>query len=77
MSTLWHLEVDIAGALLKSDEDLDGVFESSFGVPLTGPGVREYLEECQAKGWKVFPVGNCPTFCYQDGCPGHEESETI
>lgn len=76
MSTLWHMHWDIEGALRWSDEDLAGMMYSE-GKTQTGAEARQELLRGLAKGWKVFPVGKCPTFCYQNGCPGHEETKDV
>lgn len=75
MSTLYHVELSIEGALKKSDEELDGLMNYEDGTPLTGAEARQELLKCKEKGWRLFPVGECPEFDHQTGCPGHPESE--
>lgn len=55
------------------DEELDGLMEYEDGTPLSGAEAREHLTECLENGWRVFPVGNCPEFDHQNGCPGHPD----
>lgn len=28
------------------------------------------------KGHRVIPIGHCPDFDYQTGCPGHDQAKT-
>lgn len=47
--------------------------EDDDGRPVSDREARAYLAECQAKGWKLIPCGNCEGFDpFEHGCPGHE-----
>lgn len=42
------------------------------GKPISDKEARAYLAECQVKGWKLIPCGNCEGFDpFGKGCPGH------
>lgn len=73
--TTRHMQWNIRGALKRSDKDLDGIMEFEDGTLLSGKQARQYLTECLAKGWRVFPIGNCEGFDYQTGCPGHPDEK--
>lgn len=56
--------------------------EHDDGRPMTDREARAYIAECQAKGWKLLPTGDCEGFDpFGKGCPGHpipedEKTET-
>ena len=66
-----HSKLDIRGALLRSDEELRGIFEEN-GRTLTVREARMFLMGHLAKGHKVLPCSeNCEGFDYfGGGCPG-------
>lgn len=53
-----------------------GFFTLDNGKDCTDKEARDYLKECQDKGWRVIPLNDkCDKFDYQTGCPGHEIKE--
>lgn len=51
---------------------MDGLLEDENGNEMSDAQVRKYLAECQAKGWKKIPCGDCEGFDhFGGGCPGH------
>lgn len=74
-TTRRHLSLSIAGAL-RWDRKLTGLLTDDNGRELTDKEVRAYLKECQAKGWRLIPCGDCDDFDYQTGCRGHAVTES-
>lgn len=73
MSEVLHVCVDIRG-LLKNTQFPAGyrnLLIDNDGETLNPEAARDYLMDCLAKGWKVLPMGECPGFSYETGCPGH------
>jgi hypothetical protein len=70
-----HMSLNIAGFLRNvGKKNLKGFMQDENGKDLTDKEVRIYLAECQAKGWRKIPCGDCDGFDYFDkGCPGHEK----
>jgi hypothetical protein len=52
-------------------KSMKGLLTDENGNELTDREVREYLNEGLKKGWKKIPCGDCETFDYVTGCPGH------
>ena len=70
MSGILHLSTDIEGFLrIHKHDNLDGmIVNTETGVAMADFEARQYLFECLGKGYKVLPMGDCPTFDYQTGC---------
>lgn len=66
-STHQHLRLDIAGAL--QNKQFRGFMED--GKPMPESAVKLELERRFAAGEKYFPMGDCPEFSTDTGCPGH------
>lgn len=66
-STHQHLRLDIAGAL--QNKHFRGFMED--GKPMPESAVKLELERRFAAGEKYFPMGDCPEFSTETGCPGH------
>lgn len=74
MNTIRHMKLDIRGYLMNHGErDMVGLFKHDDGRPMNGYEAKAELLEELAKGKKFLPVGDCPGFDPQTGCPGHEE----
>ena len=69
-----HMCCDIRGLLNNNNtpNSLKGMFSDDNGNPVSDREAREYLYDCIAKGWRVIPMGDCPTFDYQKGCQCHK-----
>ena len=71
-----HCCLDISGGI-KNVKTLRGCIRVD-GKPLqTEKEVKSFLQEQQAMGRRVLPIGDCDNFDYQTGCMGHlaEEDE--
>jgi hypothetical protein len=68
-----HMCMNIEGCLRNNKGRKIKIFEDENGNFISDKKAREYLAECQAKGWKVIPIGEpCEGFDYfVGGCPGH------
>jgi hypothetical protein len=80
-STTRHMGVDIQGFLNNyKRRKMTGLMSDENGRKLSDAECREYLAECQSKGWKVIPMCHdkeCPGFDYfGKGCPGHPKKVT-
>lgn len=72
--------MNIAGALRNyGKKSMKGLLTDDNGKEMTDKEVREYLNDCLAKGWKLLPSSSkCEGFDYfGGGCPGHKEDLTI
>lgn len=73
--TTRHMCVDIQGFLnWHKRRKMTGVMTDNDGNKMTDKQCREYLAECQSKGWKVLRMSDspCPGFDhFEHGCPGH------
>ena len=71
------MSMNIAGALRNyKGKSMAGLLEDEDGRELSDMEVRKYLAECQAKGWKKIPCGDCEGFDpFEKGCPGHPINE--
>ena len=72
MTRRFHMCLDIRGAL---NNGMTAGFMHDDGSPMTKQEGRDALYDELAKGRRLIPLGDCPTFDYQTGCPGHDESE--
>lgn len=73
-----HLSVSIEGLIRNTGKkSMRGFFSDDDGRDLSDKEVRQYLDECQAKGWKLIPFSSeCEGFDYfGGGCPGHPQEE--
>ena len=68
--------MNIEGALKYHIDDLVGNIDVDGKTLNTHEEVKQFLLECQAKGWKVLPMSKCDNFDYQKGCLGHPKLET-
>ena len=77
MKMIKHMSLSIAGALRNyKGKSMEGLLEDEKGNALSDAEVREYLAECQLKGWKKIPCGDCEGFDpFDKGCPGHPINE--
>lgn len=67
------MSMNIAGALRNyGKKSMAGLFTHETGQECTDKEARQYLAECQQKGWKLLPIGKCEGFDHQNGCPGHQ-----
>jgi hypothetical protein len=67
-----HMSVNIQGLLNHLKGKRDSPMEHN-GRNLSAKEARAYLKECQKKGWKYIPTGDCEGFDhFEHGCPGHE-----
>lgn len=68
-----HMCMSIEGCLRNYKGRKIKIFNNDDGSMATDQQARAYLAECQAKGWKVIPMGEaCEGFDYfGNGCPGH------
>jgi hypothetical protein len=73
-----HMSANIAGMLRNfKGKSMKGLIEDN-GRKLSDAEARAYLAECQAKGWKKIPCGDCEGFDpFENGCPGHPVEETL
>ena len=73
-----HMSINLNGLLRNyGKKSLKGFFIKEDGKECTNREAREYIAECQKKGYKIIPMGcsdeECPNFDYTGGgCPGHE-----
>lgn len=72
MRTRRHMSVNIEGLLANCKRRKITFMEHDDGTPMTDTEARTYIAECQAKGWKLLPTGDCEGFDpFGKGCPGH------
>lgn len=74
-----HMSINLAGILRNFNRKKINFFTDENGKIISDTKAREYIAQCQAKGWKKIPMGGencCEGFDYFDnGCPGHEVKE--
>ena len=77
MKTIRHMSANIAGMLRNfKGRSMSGIMEDENGREMSDKEARKYLAECQAKGWKKIPCGDCEDFDpFERGCPGHPVTE--
>lgn len=72
-----HMSMNIEGALRNyGRKSMKGLITDDDGTEWSDLKVRNYLQECLNKGWRLLPCGDCEGFDYQKGCPGHPMEET-
>jgi len=73
--TIHHMCMSIEGCLRNHKGRKIKIFNNEDGSQTSDKDARAFLAECQAKGWKVIPMGEaCEGFDYfGHGCPGHEK----
>lgn len=72
-----HMSINLEGMLRNhKHKSMKGFFLDDKGNEMSDKECREYIAECQAKGWKKIPMcadEECPDFDhFENGCPGHE-----
>jgi hypothetical protein len=73
-----HLSIDIGKAIKWPDKDLENIFsDAETGKSLPASEVRDILTGMLKEGKEKFPCGNCETFDYITGCPGHPQNENM
>ena len=71
MTRTFHMCLDVRGALMNwNDREMKGVFKDN-GRVLSVREAKEFLMDEIAKGHRVIPIGDCDTFDFETGCPGH------
>lgn len=75
-SSTRHMGMDIQGFLdMYKRKKMTGLMTDDNGCKMSDKKCRDYLAECQSKGWKLLPMcglDECPEFdCFDKGCPGH------
>lgn len=75
-----HMSASIEGMLRNfKGKSMMGLITDENGKEMSDAEARKFLAECQEKGWKKIPCGDCEGFDHFDkGCPGHpihEEKE--
>jgi hypothetical protein len=68
----FHVKLDIEGALKNRSF---GGFVNTDGSKAHWKQVKKFLEDELESGKKYLPFGDCESFNYQTGCPGHEETK--
>ncbi len=75
MTRHFHMWLDVRGALANwSDREFRGAFKHDDGRAMTAREAKEALMDEIAQGHRVIPIGDCPDFDFQTGCPGHVDS---
>lgn len=74
VTTMHHMCVDIEGVLRWSNGKIAKLFTDE-GEHKPGSVVRAWLKLQLAQGKRVLPMGECDTFSFQTGCPGHPVEE--
>ena len=79
MRVTHHMCMSLEGCLRNHRGRKIKIFTNDDGTQSSDKQAREYIAECQAKGWKVIPIGKeCEGFDYfGNGCPGHEIIEPL
>lgn len=71
-----HIRLDIRGALKNfKKREWNKVITTDDGKLLNADEAKDFFIDCIAKGWKYLPFGECDSFSYETGCPGHEVKE--
>lgn len=73
MMTKHHMKASIEGMLHNfKRKKMNGLIDDENGRPMSDSEARKFLAECQAKGWKYIPCGDCDGFDpFEKGCPSH------
>jgi hypothetical protein len=69
-----HCSLSVRGALKWPKSRLRKLLVDEKGKYLSADGAREALLDQLALGREVLPLGECPGFDFQSGCPGHVEA---
>jgi hypothetical protein len=80
-SSTVHMGMSIQGFLNNwKGRKMKGLMTDDNGREMSDKECRNYLAECQSKGWKVIPMcglNECPDFdFFGGGCPGHLKKVT-
>jgi hypothetical protein len=72
-TTRHHMAINIEGILRQFKRKKITFFNNDDGSRMSDAQARQYIAECQAKGWKYLPCSNnCEGFDpFDKGCPGH------
>lgn len=72
-----HLCMDVAGFLANNTRKRDyrNMFRHDDGRFMTPDEAKRNLLNCLAEGKRFLPFGECDSFDYQKGCPGHPSQE--
>lgn len=66
------MSLNIEGCLSNYRGRKINIFQDETGKFISDKEARKYLAECQLKGWKLIPMGDCEGFDhFGGGCPGH------
>lgn len=63
-----HMSVSVDGAIRNRAFNM---FNDDDGRPVSARAGEEFLRKAQSDGVKLLPMGDCPTFDSENGCPGH------
>ncbi len=74
MGKSFHMSVDIAGALRRGDQHLDGILIDDSGRELSAQEVRAKFQQELSRGYSIF-CGGCDNRDADGRCAGHEEPE--
>jgi hypothetical protein len=75
-TTTYHMAVNISGMLRNMGRRKIKFMQDDDGKPVSDAEARQYIAECQAKGYKLLPNSKCEGFDpFGGGCPGHVIAE--
>jgi len=79
MTTRKHMSASIEGMLRNyKGKSMSGLITDENGKEMSDAEARFFLADCQAKGWKKIPCGDCEGFDhFENGCPGHPIEEEV
>lgn len=70
---MFHLGMDVRGALLNWDEkQMKGIFSRDDGTLMSSVEAKLALMDEIAKGHRIIPCAPCDNWDYERGCQGHE-----
>lgn len=74
-----HMSANIEGMLRNyKGKSMAGIISDENGREMSDKEARTFLAECQAKGWKKIPCGDCEGFDhFGGGCPGHPIEDEV
>jgi hypothetical protein len=78
MSKTIHMCLSVRGVLKWPARDLKRAttwIKKPDGGRFTVDELRDALLDELVQGHEVIPFGDCPTFDFKTGCPGHEQPE--
>lgn len=72
-----HMSVSLEGMLRNyNKKSMAGFFLDDKGNEMSDKECRDYIAQCQTKGWKKIPMcdeSECPDLDhFENGCPVHE-----